>query len=207
MTTTREAWRKLRPLALASAVAACTSSQPFLWVESLPSSRRPETEHRVVAGDVLGVRVWKHDDMSTERARVRDDGKVSLAFLQDVPAAGMTLAEFSSRVTMKLKKFVVDPVVTVTLEERPLRISVLGEVTRPGTYDLEQGAGVLEALAAAGGMTQWASRDGLYVLRHGYGPEGNPARTRIRFRYDRLVGGAEPDALFRLQPGDVVVVE
>lgn len=207
MTITRELRRTL--LALAVALAACASSQPFVWVDSIPPALRAESvEYRVLPGDVLGIRVWKHEDLSTERARVRDDGKVTLQFLQDVPAAGITLAELSSRVAAKLKKWVVDPVVTVTLEERqPLRISVLGEVTRPGAYDLPLGAGVLDALAAAGGPTQWASGDGIYVVRRGLWADGNHRWARIRFRYDRLSGGAEPDAAFRLQPGDVVVLE
>lgn len=211
MNTAREALRPLLPLAVAAgvAVAGCSSGRPFIWVENVPLGKQPENvEYRVAPGDVIGVRVWNQESMSTQRARVRDDGKVSLPFLQDVEAAGMTLGELSARLGVKLKTYVVNPVVTVTLEERrPLRVSVLGEVARAGTYELQQGSGVLEALAAAGGLTQWAKRSGIYVLRYGYWADGYPDPGRIRFRYERLAGGAAPAALFRLQPGDVVVVE
>jgi polysaccharide biosynthesis/export protein len=196
-------------LALAGALLACASHRPFLWVEDVPPAKQPEDpEYRIAAGDVLGVRVWNQESMSTPRARVRDDGKVSLPFLQDVQAAGMTLSELSARLSVRLKTYVQSPVVTVTLEERrALRVPVLGEVAHAGTYELQQEAGVLEALAMAGGLTQWARRDGIYVLRYGYWADGNPEPARIRFRYDRLAGGAAPAATFKLRPGDVVVVE
>lgn len=209
MIAARGAWRTVVLLALAGALAACGSSRPYIWVESVPvSPQLDETEYHVAPGDVLAVRVWNQESMSTPRTRVRDDGKVSLPFLQDVEAAGMTLADLSSRLSVKLKTYVVNPVVTVTLEERrAVRVSVLGEVARAATYELPQGAGVLEALAAAGGLTQWAKRDGIYVLRYGYWADGNPEPARIRFRYAKLAGGAAPAATFRLRAGDVVVVE
>ena len=211
MEMARQVRRSLSALALACVLpgAACSASRAYLWVEEVQPTRKPEkAEYRISAGDVIGVRVWNQESMSTPRARVREDGKVSLPFLQDVDAAGMTPDELSSRLAVKLKSLVVSPVVTITLEERrPLRVSVLGEVTRAGTYDLQQGGGVLEALAAAGGLTQWADRNGIYVLRQGYWADGHPEPARIRFRYSRLASGSIPATTFQLQPGDVVVVE
>ena len=97
--------------------------------------------------------------------------------------------------------------VTITVEElRPLRVSVLGEVTRPGQYELERGAGVLAALAAASGLTDYAHRDAIFVLRSLPGQEGKPP-ARIRFRWSALTGGEKPAATFRLRAGDVVVAE
>ncbi len=209
----RQPWRTAPAAALALATAACASGATYLWVEDVPERQRStgaesRAEYRVAAGDVLAVRVWNQESMSTDHARVRDDGKVTLPFLQDVEAVGMTLSELSSRLAVKLKTYVVNPVVTVTLEERrPLRIPVVGEVVRAGTYDLQQDATVLEALAAAGGLTQWASRDGIYVLRYEYWADGRANPARIRFRYDRLAGGVAPAAIFRLRAGDVLVVE
>ncbi len=162
-------------------------------------------EYRVAPGDVLGVRVWNQESMSNARARVRDDGKISIPFLQDVDAAGSTPSELSQRLQTKLKTYVVNPVVTITVEElRPLRVSVLGEVAHPGQYELEHGAGVLAALAAAGGLTDYAHRDDLYVLRSAPDAKGP---LRIRFRYAALIGGEKAAGGFRLRPGDVVVAE
>jgi len=79
-------------------------------------------------------------------------------------------------------------------------VSVIGEVTHPGTVNVERNAGLLQALAAAGWLTENASRDNIYVLRE------TPVARRIRFTYDLLTRNP-PTSTFRLRPGDVVVVE
>jgi polysaccharide export outer membrane protein len=163
--------------------------------------------YRIGPGDILSVRVWNQDTMSAPRTRVRDDGMISLPFLQDIEAEGLTPTELAKRLEVRLKSFVVTPIVTVTVEEiRPVHASVLGEVTRPGQYPLDRGSGVLQALAAAGGMTQYADANAIYVIRQD--PKANPSgQTRIRFQYKSLVHGSGPGAAFRLRDGDVVVVE
>ncbi len=189
------------------ALAACGTEGRYVRVEDLPKTKQVLGEYRIAPGDVLGVRVWNQPTMSLERTRVRDDGKISVPFLQDVEAAGKTPAELAERLQVHLKTYVVSPVVTVTVEElRPFRVSVTGEVARPGVYELERGAGVLSALAAAGSFTEFAHRDRIFVLRRGLKP-GDPTPTRIRFRYDALTQGERAAAGFQLQSGDVVVVE
>jgi polysaccharide export outer membrane protein len=146
--------------------------------------------------------------MSIDRARVREDGRISMPFLQDVDVAGQTPNELANRLQVKLKSLVVSPVVTVTLvERRPTRVSVVGEVAHPGQFDLDRGAGVLQALAAAGGLTAYAHRDRIFVLRYGYWADGNPEPARIRFEWSNLIRGRRPSSTFRLEPGDVVTVE
>ncbi|GAO03660.1 polysaccharide biosynthesis/export family protein [Anaeromyxobacter sp. PSR-1] len=193
-------------LALAALlVASCGPTGRYVRAEDLPPTQG-DAEYRVARGDVIGIRVWNQDNMSVERTRVREDGRVSMPFLQDVPAAGSTPTELSQRIQTQLKTYVVNPVVTVTVVEmQPLRVSVTGEVMRPGVYEMDRGAGVLSALAAAGSFTEFAHRDRVFVLRHGPAP-GDPV-TRIRFEYDALVRADKRSAGFRLQPGDVVVVE
>jgi polysaccharide biosynthesis/export protein len=193
-------------LALAClALAGCKTPAPYVWVDALPAQVEPaEKEYVIQAGDQLAVRVWGQDSMSA-RARVRPDGRISLPFLDDVEAAGLTPSALGKRIQARLKEFVVNPVVTVSLEDlRPVAVSVIGEVTRPGQYPLEQGAGVLPALAAAGGMTPFADKDGIYVIRK---RKGKADSERIRFTYQALTGAQGPAANFRLQGGDVVVVE
>jgi polysaccharide export outer membrane protein len=203
------AWMLLA-LAAAGPGVACRHAKDYVWVTQLPVAKADgdEAAYRIAAGDVIGVRVWNQDSMSSDRVRVRDDGKISLPFLSDVEVVGMEPAELARRLEVKLKTFIVNPVVTVVMQERPpLRVSVMGQVTRPGVYDLEKDAGVLHALAAAGGLTPFADDDGLYVLRQGYWADGTPSPGRIRFRYSDLRRGVAPAAAFRLRAGDVVVVE
>lgn len=199
----------LLAVGLSLLTSGCNGKRNYIRVEDLgPQEPSRQDEYRIGVGDVLSVRVWNQESMSTNRARVREDGKISVPFLQDVEVVRMTPSELADRLQVKLKPYIVNPVVTVTLEERaPLRISVLGEVAKPGSYELPVGATVLHALAASGGLTEFAKRDGIYVLRYGHWADGDPTPARIRFRYSALSKGALPAATFRLRSGDVVVVE
>jgi polysaccharide export outer membrane protein len=201
-------------LALAAAVlaggAGCRHGKDYQWVTEIPVAQAapPATSYRLAVGDVIGVRVWNQESMSMDRARVREDGRISLPFLNDVEVVGMEPAELARRLEVKLKTFIVNPVVTVAVQERPpLRISVVGQVVRPGVYDLDKDAGVLHALAAAGGLTPFANETRVFLLRPGYWADGNPSPGRIRFLYSDLRSGKAPAAVFHLRTGDVVVVE
>lgn len=189
--------------------AACAAQAPYVWVDRLPASTEPESgEYRISPGDVISISVWNQDSISVPRAKVRDDGKISVAFLNDVEVQGMTPNELATRLQARLKAFIVNPVVTVRVEDvRPIRVSVVGQVGQPGTYDLGQGSGVLHAIAVAHGISDFAKRDGIYVLRHGLFGDGNPAPTRIRFRYQALTRGDARASAFKLRDRDVVVVE
>ena len=202
--------RRVRVAAAALLVAAagCGGSGAYLWIDAVPKTMlAAETTSEIHAGDVIGIRVWNQDANSVDRARVRDDGKVSVPFLNDVDAAGSPPAELAKRLEVKLKAFIVNPVVTVIIHERrPVRVSVVGQVSHPGVYDLDASAGVMNAVAAAGGLTPFADASGVFVLRAGYWAD-DPAPARIRFRYADLRTGKAPASLFRMRPGDIVVVE
>jgi len=207
----RRRWRRpslAAALAALAALAACAAPGEYVRVEELPAGAgAADAEYRIGPGDVLSVRVWNQEAMSLPRARVRDDGKISVPFLQDVEAAARTPAELATVLKARLQAFVVTPVITVTLEElRPLRIPVMGEVVHPGVFELDRKAGVLVALAAAGGFTEFAHRDRVHVLRYQV-PLGAPAPLRVRFDYAALARGERAAASFRLRDGDVVVVD
>ncbi len=193
-------------LALAGlSLQGCASNLPYVWVDETPAGHSDPDEYRLTARDVISVRVWNQDAISTERERIREDGRISLPFLRDVRVVGMTLNDLSDRLQKDLQVFIVDPVVTVTLvEPGPLSVSVLGEVTTTGTFSMLRPSGVLQAIAAAGGVSQYADLEGIYVLRR-LNPSAPP--TRIRFRYRDLSSGGTRAAGFLLQSGDIVVVE
>jgi polysaccharide export outer membrane protein len=192
-----------------AATAGCRHYQNFLWVNDVPKGMNAsETTYRIASGDVIGIRVWNQEANSLERTRVREDGKVSLPLLNDVEVAGLEPTDLARRLEVKLKSFIVAPVVTVVVHERrPVRVSVLGKVVHPGVFDLDHGAGVVHALAAAGGLTPFADDDGVFVLRSDYWADGDPAPARIRFRYRDLRAGKPPASTFLLRVGDVIVVE
>lgn len=190
----------LRLTALAALlVAGCsTVDKNFVWVDTLPKTTN-EGPYLIAPGDTLNVRVFNQEGISGN-VKVRSDGMITLSFLNDVEAAGATPAQLAKRLQTRLTEFLVNPVVTVSLQEaRPLEVSVIGEVQRPGIFRLEQGAGVLTALAAASGFNDFADHDRIFVVRSG--------TLRIRFTYSALSQARERAAQFRLQPGDIVVVE
>jgi polysaccharide biosynthesis/export protein len=197
-------WTRFRSLAFALAVCglcSCAQTGPFVWVDQFTPAEAPAAGYVVNPGDVLTVRVWNQEGMSA-RVRVREDGKISLPFLNDVAAAGYTPNVLSAQLQTRLKDFIANPVVTISLEEpRPSTIAVMGEVVRPGTFPLDARGGVLGALAGAGGLGEYARPDRIFVVRPG------PTPTRIRFTYEALVSSTGKAAQFKLMPGDTIVVE
>jgi len=195
---------RLLPFVVAALLASgCyTPRGRFVAIDdfALPSAG----DYVIAPGDLLQVRVFQQEAMGA-RVRVRSDGKISLMMVNDVVAAGLTPASLAALLQVKLKPFINNPVVTVSLEEqRPLAVSVLGEVVRPGLVTLDAGAGVLQALAAAGGLNDFAHRDGLFVLRK---RPGAAEPTRVRFTWDELTRGEGKAARFTLMAGDVVIAE
>ncbi len=191
--------------ALLLTVTACKTTGEYVWVDDLPQAPAPaEKEYVIQTGDIISVRVWNQEGMSA-RARVRQDGKISLPFLNDVEVSGLTPTAAAKRIQARLKEFIVNPVVNVSLEEtRPVTVAVLGEVVHPGNYPIEPTSGVMHALALAGGMTPYANKDMILVIRQ-KADGGTP--LRIRFTYEALTQARGRAASFRLQMGDVVVVE
>ncbi|MGA9525584.1 MAG: polysaccharide biosynthesis/export family protein [Myxococcaceae bacterium] len=188
-------------------LVGCQHAAPFVWVDDLrttaPAGDELASESNIRPGDVINVRVFGQDAMSA-RTRVRRDGQISMPFLNDVVAAGFTPTRLAGQLQTRLKDYVNNPVVTVSLEERePLQIAIVGEVTRAGTFPVPWGSGVLNVIAQAGGLTDYAQRDGVFVLRRA--PGGGV--QRIRFRYEALTQAQGNAVQFRLQAGDVVVVE
>lgn len=193
---------RLIAVSLASLTAACSGvTGSFVWVDVYRPRGGSAKEALVVkAGDVIDVRVFNQEQMSG-KVRVRSDGKVTLPFLNEVDAAGQTPGALAQQLQARLKDFINTPMVTVAVEEAKLPISVMGQVARPGQYPLDNAATVLQALALAGGLNEFAKKDRIFVLRAG------PPQERIRFRYASLQAPQSPAASFRLIGGDVVVVD
>ncbi|MGH7285763.1 MAG: polysaccharide biosynthesis/export family protein [Polyangiaceae bacterium] len=186
-------------IALSVSVASCASQGSYVWVDDLAETQAPD-EYTIQPGDVIAVTVFGQDNMSTH-ARVRSDGRIALPFLGDVEVRGKSPPAVSRELEGRYKQYVVAPAVTVTVEEsQPTSVSVLGEVNHPGVYTLDPSAGVLQGLAAAGGVTDYASLGSIFVVRR------SPTQ-RIRFTYASLTQGSGRGVTFRLHAGDVVVVE
>ena len=181
--------------------AGCSRSAPYTWVHRLPRDQTPANVTTISSGDLVDVRVFGQPDVSAKGV-VRPDGTLTLPLLGQVAVAGQKPEVAAELLEQRLTQFVIKPEVTVVIEQSRVNVAVIGEVKTPGVMELESPANVLEALAKAGGLTEFADEDGIYVLR-----KTPQAMQRIRFTYDALTG-AEPAAIgFHLKHGDVVVVE
>jgi len=189
--------------ALLLLASACSGLGKYTWVDEYQEKPPPpDASYRIAAGDLLNIRVWNQEALTTQ-ARVRDDGRISLLFLDDVEAAGHTPALLSQQIQTRLKDYINHPVVTVALEQaRPIKVTMVGEINRIGPLEIEPGSSLLQALAGAGGFTEYAHPDRIFVMRQ---EDGAP--VRIRFRYESLIRAEGRAPSFRLYPGDVIVVE
>jgi len=154
--------------------------------------------YRIGPEDVLQVAVWKNEAMS-RTVPVRPDGKISLPLLNDVQAAGLTALELREALTTKLAEYMPSPEVSVIVSDvRSFKVSVIGEVARPGRFELKSWTTVLDVLALAGGFTQFATRSRIVILR----PAGATMK-RIPFNYNKVAAEQEN---FYLRNADIVLV-
>jgi len=157
-------------------------------------------DYRIGPEDVLSIAVWKNDTLGGEMP-VRPDGMISLPLLNDVQAAGRTPMELRDVLVKRLSEYMPAPEVSVIVKEvRSPKVSVLGEVAHPGRYDLRGRTTVLDLLALAGGLTEFASRSRIVILR-GDGPKP----SRIRFDYGKATQDGARENI-ELRPGDIVLV-
>lgn len=158
-------------------------------------------DYRIGPDDLLAIVVWKNDALS-RAVIVRPDGKISLPLLNDVQALGLTPMQLREELTRKLGEFMPSPEVAVVVEDaRSFKISVLGQVQRPGRYHLRSRTTVLDGIALAGGLKEGGAPKGIVVLRG----SGQGLR-RIPFDYDRMMSTGEAPENFELVPNDIILV-
>lgn len=190
-------------IGLALMTSACASAGQFVWVQDLPDQEfaAMRSDFVINPGDVINVRVYEQEPLTT-RARVRADGRVALPLIGEVDVAGKHPVMFARELEGRFSEYITKARVTVNVEETPPgQITIVGEVGHPGVVTLVNRTGVLDALAAAGGPTEFADRDRIFVLRRG------PVMRRIRFTYESLTHNDARALAFSLQGGDVLVVE
>jgi polysaccharide export outer membrane protein len=152
--------------------------------------------------DVLTVTVWREPELTTNRVNVRPDGKIGVPLLNDVQASGLTTGQLQEQITEGLKKFVADPNVSViVLEVHSQVVHILGGVNRPGAYILGSPLTVVELLARAGGVTEFAKTEQVQIVR-----KDNGKNKRFVFNYKKFVEGKNFEQNIQLRSGDVVTI-
>jgi polysaccharide export outer membrane protein len=151
--------------------------------------------------DVLGILVWKDQEMSGD-VTVRPDGMITLPLIRDVKAAGLTPNQLADRIQEAVREFVTDASVTVVVRQMNSRkVFITGEVARPGAYPLVSSMTVMQLIAVAGGLNEFAEAKSISVMR----VEAGKTRT-FPFDYKNVASGRKPEQNIVLKPGDTVVV-
>lgn len=149
--------------------------------------------------DVLLINVWREESL-TRTLPVRIDGKISLPLLDDIQAAGLTPLQLKDDLTEKLKGFVENPTVTVTvLEANSFKVYVSGEVKQPGVHRIRSEMSLVKLIISVGGFTEWADQKRILIITKEKGVE-----KRITANYKKIIEGEEPDIL--INRGDTIIV-
>ncbi len=169
-----------------------------------PAADRVATsdEYQIGEGDVLQISVWGEPAASVPSAVVRPDGKISMPLLKDVHVAGLTPAQAEKVITGGLADMIKAANVTVMVAQiNSKKIYLLGGVKKEGPIPYSYRMTVMQALSEAGGLTDFAKRKKIYVMRNENGKE-----SRLPFNYDDVVKGQHMDLNISLLPGDTIVV-
>ena len=180
---------------LASAFAQRPATNPI-------SRAYGDSEFKLGPDDVIEVFVYKEPELSPTVV-VRPDGKVSLPLIGELSVVGKSAVELQKEIAQKLAHYIAEPTVNVIVKEvNSAKVSVLGEVKTPGMYKIKDRATVLDALALAGGFTEYAKRDKVMLIRI----DANGQMRRIPLNVDDQIKGRKGD-LFYILPYDKIYVQ
>lgn len=185
------------------AVIGCGGSLPNYDYAKEPDPRSKELTLGV--GDQVAINVWENSNLNTE-ATIRPDGTITMPLVGDVKAAGETPSSLKGKIKTQLQNFVKlqGTEITVAVKSyKSYRFTIQGEVVRSGVFTSDQYVTVADALALAGGLTRFAKRSSLTLMRHD--PKSGEQR-RIPLDYDALASGKRPDMNIYVLPGDTIWV-
>ena len=183
------------PGAAAKAPAAAPTSTATSASASLP------TDYVIGPDDVLTVVFWRDKEMSSEVA-VRPDGKVSLPLVNELMAAGLTPEQFRLKVTEAAVQFVEDPTVSIIVKQiNSRKVFITGQVSRPGPYPLAGPTTVVQLIAMAGGVQEYADEKNISIMRT---ENGQP--VSLKFNYEEVKKRKNLQQNVQLKPGDTIIV-
>jgi polysaccharide export outer membrane protein len=187
------------------AIAGCASRdlrvKEYQVAPDVPNPAQPSEEfYQIGPGDTLGIVLWKEPTLSGT-VKVRPDGYVTLPLVNEVQVTGLTTGDLRKVLEEKYKQYITDPFVSIRVESiSSVEVFLVGQVTKPGAYPLSGNESLLQVLTRAGGLTIFADRDEIRVVRR----EGAKVREYV-VDYDAIVkGDLKQDILLR--PGDRIIV-
>ena len=188
-------------LASASAPSAQIGEKPAAAAAGVPTGLVLPVDYAIGPEDVLGILFWREQDMSGE-VTVRPDGMITLPLLGDVKAAGFRPDQLKIELEKIATKYITEPNVTVAVRQiNSRKVFITGEVKTPGAYPLTAPRTVMQLIAIAGGLTEYADGNAITVMRM-----ENGRQKSYRFHYNDVAHGKALAQNIVLVPGDTVVV-
>lgn len=170
----------------------------FIWNSPIDNVEASEDYH-LCPRDVLAISVWGIDELNITELTIRDDGKIAFPLAGEILVAGLSPGELMQVIMKALDGYINNPKVTVNvIRYHTTRIYVMGEVTRPGLYELEKQHNLLDAIAIAGGYTKDTAKRKVFVLSQG----GNTAPIQVNLL--QLLEKGDMTQNVSLKNGDVV---
>jgi polysaccharide export outer membrane protein len=167
-----------------------------------PAMVATQTDYKIHAGDQMLVGVYDDPKMPPITITVTPDGKFSFPLIGILVAGGKTPEQLRVEMENKLRKFVAEPVVTVSITEVKGNVAyVIGQVSKPGLIVMNPAINVLQALSIAGGGNPYAKMDSIIVIRNSVG-----GQRIMSFHYGQVASGKSLEQNVQLESGDVVVV-
>ena len=184
-------------------IALCVHSAAAQQSTSKDHGAFGDSEYKLGPEDVIEVFVWHENDLGVPSEVVRPDGKISLPLIGEIQASGKTQAQLEGEITQKLRQYVSEPQVTVIVKEiHSAKVSVLGEVKKPGVYQIKERATVLDAIALAEGLTEYANRSKVILIR----TTGNGDEKHYNINLDDFIKRSKSDPIY-VQPYDKIYVQ
>src|SRR5438876_4591704 len=184
----------------AISTAAAAAAKPAATAD-IPGAVTPPPGYVIGVDDKLGIVYWKDKDMSAE-VIVRPDGRISLPLLNEVNAAGLTPLQLHDALVTESRRYVEDANITVVvLQINSRRVFITGEIARPGPYQLGGPTTVLQLIAMAGGLREYANGKNIIVMR-----TENSKPVSLVFNYQDVIARKNLKQNVELKPGDTVVV-
>ena len=168
-----------------------------------PLQRNTPDEYRIGEGDVIQINVWGERDASVGSVVVRPDGMITMPLLKDIRVAGLTPAEAEKAIAEPLSKLIKAADVTVIVNQINSKKVFLvgGGIKKEGPLPYTYRMTVMQAISEAGGLTDYAKRKKIYVLRN-----ENGRQFKLPFNYDAVLNGEHMELNIPLLPGDSLVV-
>jgi polysaccharide export outer membrane protein len=188
-------------LLLAAASLAHAQAAAGRGAGAAPAGVTPPPGYTIGQDDNLAIVFWREKDLSAEVV-VRPDGMISLPLLNDIRAEGLTPDQLRQTLTTAAAKFVEEPTVTVVVKAiNSRKVSITGQVAKPGLYPLTGPTTVLQLIATAGGVAEYADKEKILVIR----TEGGKS-VPLKFNYKEVMVGRQLQQNVELKPGDTIIV-